>query len=561
MFLLAAIAVASTVGAATVATTVPLRIGTIRIERDDIFSTEEIAAAHGLNRLVRRTMNALHVSTRPWVIRKELLFAAGDTLDTARLEETARNLRSLGILAGVTVTPVDTTADGRVTVAVRYRESWTLTSGVSFALASDGSARWRADATEQNFLGQGVALRATVGQDADASYGSLAFRQDRFLKSPFSLELNYDDRSDGYYRWARAMLPFRSDDQAWMALAHGWQDNREVRWYLSHTDHGVAADDEASLYALLPRRYDGFELLGGRHVGPTRRGRVWRIGAGVHVEHLRYDLRHGLFELSDDRVVDLSDLGEAGSPLARVTGTAVWPLVWLQTQGRTWTTAHYVMRYGDQEDLPLDPVLELRVGPQGPAVGSTTPGAASWRVKANADDWSRLGPSFVYVHLETDAVLAERETRHGYGEALVSLFWHHTDGARPPITRVTAEAVRAWNQRGELLPVLGLDRGLRTLALDGMAGDRLVRWNVEHGQPLPLVLLGMFQMGWAAFYDGGVARFGDEPRGVADARQELGVGLRLGATRSGAADVARIDLSWSLDGGGPVITSVARGFF
>jgi hypothetical protein len=94
-----------------------------------------------------------------------------------------------------------------------------------------------------------------------------------------------------------------------------------------------------------------------------------------------------------------------------------------------------------------------------------------------------------------------------------------------------------------------------------MAGERLVRWNLEHGKPVRWQPLDLMRIGWAAFYGGGMAWFPDEDRTLADARHEFGVGLRFGPTRSGSGEMGRIDLTWDLDTGGPHITSIARGYF
>jgi len=88
-----------------------------------------------------------------------------------------------------------------------------------------------------------------------------------------------------------------------------------------------------------------------------------------------------------------------------------------------------------------------------------------------------------------------------------------------------------------------------------------VRWNVEHAHILPGELLGFYRVGLAAFYAGGAAWWDGETSVLDDPRHDVGLGLRFGPTRSADADLARLDLSWSLDGGGPKLTAVTSGFF
>ena len=272
-----------------------LRVGEVRLELLDIFTEEEVAAATGLNRTLRTTMNTLHVNTRPWVVRQELLFATGDPLDPVQLEESERNLRGLAILNEIDIAPVDTSDAGDVAVRVTTRETWTLGLSLSFALASSGNLRWNLSLTEKNFLGYGTVVRGAVGQGLDASYGRIYVRQNRVLRSPFSVEFNYDDRSDGHDRWAAVTVPFRFDDQTWAMRAYAWNRRYDVRWYLSNG--GPAGADPASekrLYALLPARYDGAELEVYRRLSPAGRGRIWRGGLACHVLDRAWDLGSGV---------------------------------------------------------------------------------------------------------------------------------------------------------------------------------------------------------------------------------------------------------------------------
>jgi hypothetical protein len=109
--------------------------------------------------------------------------------------------------------------------------------------------------------------------------------------------------------------------------------------------------------------------------------------------------------------------------------------------------------------------------------------------------------------------------------------------------------------------LLGSARGMRTLSVDGMAGDRLLRANAELGRATDIRPLGVFRLGVAAFAGAGSAWWADESRTSRDLRRELGVGLRFGPVRSGSSELARVDLAWSLDGGGPEIAAVTGGLF
>lgn len=541
-----------------------LRVGEIRLDLDPIFTPSEVADAGGLNRTLRRTMNALHADTRPWVVRQELLFREGDPFDPALLAESARNLRRLGILNQVSVTPVDTTADGRVHVRVHTRETWTLALGVNFSLASSGAVRWNLSLTEENFLGTALLVRTGLGDDLDARYGRIYLRQHRVLRSPLTVELNVDERTDGYDRWGALSVPFRSDDQAWQVKTRAWERRHDTRWYLSNGGPAGADPQRAGrLYALLPRRSEGFRVEAARRLSPTGRGRIWRLGAAWHVTRLDWDLGAGHAVLSDGRVADLGFLAAPGSPLDRERGTRSWPHLVVYSHGRHWTTTRFLRRYGNQEDVPLDPTLELRAGPAGAAVGSSAGSGDPWSLQAVIGNWDRVGRAFAVQQVIALAdVGGAADDRNHYLGALAG--WYQRLGLpeRPYTWKAFVEAVHTERLTGDRLPALGLDRGLRTLDVDGMAGEELLRWNTELGRVLPWEPLGLARVGWGAFYAGGLARFRDEDRTLADARHEVGLGLRFGGVRSGNSELARLDLTYDLTGeDGLVITTATRGTF
>jgi hypothetical protein len=74
-----------------------------------------------------RAIAKMHVRTRPEIIRRELLFAAGDTVDTLRVAESLRRLRKLQFIENVhieaerCVTPVGES----LVLKVVTRDAWT----------------------------------------------------------------------------------------------------------------------------------------------------------------------------------------------------------------------------------------------------------------------------------------------------------------------------------------------------------------------------------------------------------------------------------------------------
>jgi hypothetical protein len=543
----------------------PLTVGEITIHTDEIFTEAEVQDATAVLRALRRAMNGLHVDTRTSVIGRELLFASGDRFDPARLAETERNLRSLGILNNVRVAPVDTTADGRVNVAVTARESWTLQASFAYSLASGGDQRWNVQLAEENFLGYGVTLGGGVGADENAAYWNLWYRQRRPFGTGLWLVLDYARREDGFIKSIGLSRPFFAQGDPYGLEAKAWDNLANARFYLSNG--GPAGFDPraaASLYALLAQSYRGLEVNGQVRIGSQERDRLWRLGGGLRIQELAYpdDLRDQ--PLSDGRREDLTWLADPGQPYARDLGITVFPFVWLHSQGRRWTEGRFVLRYGAIEDVPLDLVLDLKTGPAGGRVGSTTAGSAErLRAEAELTKWWRLPGGFGLLQGMGAAEMGSTEVRNYRYAVLGGWFSRYGTADSPWLTRLVGEFGQGGNLNGAQALLLGLERGMRTLDFDGMAGDHLVRWNVEQGKVMPWELLGFFRTGFAAFYGGGCAWWADdEDRSLADARHEIGAGLRLGPTRSTSAQTVRIDLTWPLnESGGPYLTAITRGTF
>ena len=543
-----------------------LRVGEIAITTRPIFSEQEVAEAPLPLYLMRRAMNALHVDTRQSVLRRELLFAPGDLYEPSLLAETERNLRSLGIMNNVRVTAVDTTADGRVNVRITGRESWTLQTSVAYSRASSGDQRWNVQLSESNFLGRALTLGLGIGADENAAFWNGWYRQRRLLGTAFVLGIDYAQRDNGHFRSAYLSRPFFAQDDRWGLDLLAWDNALDVRYYLSNA--GSAGTDSArpaSLYTTLPYREKLFEARFLIRASGVDRGRIWRFGGGLRLLDRDFARNEPLYEISDGRYLDLDWLFAPGTVLDRAVGLQVLPYVWLQTSGRRWVRTSFARQYGPDEDLSLAWEVDLKIGVTGRATGSSTGTSpdgygSPLHVEGRAARWYEVPGGFLVVTVEGEA---ERGGAYDYHRLDGQCGWVGQNGPidAPWLTRLFVEAAHGDRLLGTHVFRLGLDRGLRSLDYDGLAGERLLRWNLEQGKVLPGELLGLFRLGLAAFYSGGQARFADEERDLSDAQHEFGCGLRLGPTRSANSQITRLDVTWNTDGSGPVFTATTRGFF
>ena len=532
-----------------------LRVGEITLRVTDIYGQEELESAAGVLRFVRRAMNGVHTGTRHHVIRRELLFRTGTPLMMDQLRETERNLRGLGYLTNVSIVPVDTLADGTVPLEVRVQETWSLSTHFSYSRSSNGD-RWSVSGADENFLGYGVKLGLGLGEDEDRSFRRLSFANRRLLGTDFFLHASYDDLSDGHVKSLTLSRPFYNDDETWAVEAQVWDRSFKPRFYLSQGGP-VGDGSDVRLFASLPLRDEGWSCSVSRRISPAGHGRVWRLGAGLIARDRAYDLPV-LVELSDGRTVPRELLVDDACPaICRETGRLVQPVLVLESRGRNWTAERFVLRYGATEDLYLDPWLRLVTGPSLVGLGSDR---ERFLLEGSVRDWSRLGPGLLYTEVTAKGRLGSPRNRYMALDAAAGWLMHPGPNE---VSRLVVEAARGSDLEGTDAFVLGLTRGMRTVEYDGMAGDRLVRWNAEHAYILPRELLGFYRLGLAAFVAGGAAWWHDEARGFESVRHEAGIGLRLGPTRSARTEPARLDLTWPLNdgGGGPQLTAITSGFF
>ena len=547
-------------------------MGEIEITTREIFSQQEVTEAPLPLHLMRRAMNALHVDTRQSVLRRELLFASGDPYDPRLLAETERNLRSLGIMNNVRVTAVDTTADGRVNVRITGRESWTLQTSVAYSRASSGDQRWNVQLSESNFLGRALTLGLGVGADENAGFWNGWYRQRRLLGSSFALGVDYAQRDNGHFRSVYLSRPFFAQDDRWGLDLLAWDNALDVRYYLSNASPaGIDPTRPASLYATLPYREKMFEgrfLIRASGLGG---GRIWRVGAGLRLLDRDFARNEPLYEISDGRYLDLDWLFAPGTALDQAVGLQVLPYLWLQTSGRRWVRTSFARQYGPDEDLSLAWDVDLKIGLTGEATGSTVGSGSNassttdsrgspLHIEGQAVRWYEVPGGFLVVTLEGEAEWGGSYDSHRL-DGQCGWVGQNGPADAPWLTRLFVEAAHGERLLGTEVFRLGLDRGLRSLDYDGLAGERLVRWNLEQGKVLPGELLGLFRLGLAAFYSGGQARFADEQRDLSGAQHEFGCGLRLGPTRSANSQITRLDVTWNTDGSGPVFTATTRGFF
>jgi hypothetical protein len=476
-------------------------VDTILIEARNIFASDE---ARG-NTLFRVT-NALHVTTQPYVVRRELLFRAGEGFDSARVAETERNLRALGIFRDITIDTVR--IDDRLAVRVVTADGWTTNLNVGGRSTGDVFT-WQLGLFERNFLGTANQAGLSYSKEVDRNVFRVQGRVNRALGTRLIINGLYDDLSDGQQgRWSAA-VPFR-------ALS----DREAIRY-----------SGEAARRRVLQFR-DGEEFA-----------RFWRT-AQIHRLSAAFAPRAGpggYLRLGVTGQVRREEfVAEADTGLAvpdTVTGAVgVFGEIF---RSRFLVVTHY-NGFAREEDIDLS----ARV-----AMGAwITPSAFGYR----STGW------VPFVTLQAGAgvprLFARLQARaHGLFDAdgLDSgRVWAGVTIASRLIPRqatvLHVEGGLAESQLPGAEFDLGHGIGPRAFAPHAFTGTRSVWGNLEHRVFLLDDVLGLLGVGLAAFLDYGGAWFEDQ---AARFGGDVGLGLRLGTTRSTGANVGRFDLAYQFGDG------------
>ena len=136
-------------------------IGQIKITPQNIFDLADKAENNSFYQFVNR----LHITTRPEVIEKGLLFKSGQPVSRQKIEETERLLRNSSTRYDVEIKPI-AYQDGVVDIEVSTRDTWTLDLTGSYSRAG-GDNKVSFGIKERNLLGTGIGIGYAATSDVD----------------------------------------------------------------------------------------------------------------------------------------------------------------------------------------------------------------------------------------------------------------------------------------------------------------------------------------------------------------------------------------------------------
>ena len=486
-------------------------IGQIRIHNEDVFDPSRPDESGW----IYRTANKLHINTRRPVIRDQLLFRPGEAYVHRLVQETERLLRANDYLYDAVVRP--TAYDGRtVDLEVRTRDTWTLNPGVNFN-RQGGENSGSLELEEKNLLGTGQQLSFGWTNDVDRESLDFEFVDPHVHSTWTRLGLRYSDADDGDTKALRLERPFYALDTRQAGGVHLFDTRFEQPRY-AYGDRVGAFQQQQEFY----------EAYGGWSAG-WRRGWVRRWTAGV-----TYDR---------ERFTELGDETPGGAlPEDR---TLAYPWVGFDILQDAYEERSNQDQIERTEDVLVGWRAGARLGYAAEAFGSDR---NAWMMSVYAQDGIDFGDdSSLFLGLAGSARLEEPGLRNAVLSA-EARYYANTSERTKFFATVNGTVTERLDEEKQLL--LGGDTGLRGYPLRYQAGSSLALFTLEERYYTDWYPFRLFHVAGAVFFDVGRTWGRDVTGATSDGvLKDVGLGLRLGSSRSAFGNVIHIDLAFPLDGG------------
>lgn len=489
-------------------------IGEIHVVTDNVFDTSDPQEDY----LLFRWANALHIQTRPSVIRRALLFKPGDKVSVRVIDETERILRANGYLYDVRFRPV-AYHDGIVDIEVMTRDTWSLAFDIRAGRAG-GENTGGFEITEANLLGTGTRLTFGRSNDVDRSSNVFEVSNDRAFGTWTAASYSHAVNSDGSSDAAAVVRPFYALDTRWAGGASGSRFDR--------IDPVYNTGEVVSQYR---HRQQLGEVFGGWSPGLTN-GWVQRYSLGVNASDDSYAQEPGVvaparlptdqklvgpfvrYELIEDRFDKQLNRNLIGRPEFFALGlNAKVQLGWATTGlGSSWNA----LVYSGSISRGFEPGPEQTLMAQANIQGQFTDGQVYRQ---------QIGAATQYYLPQGGR-------------------WLFYAGA-------SADMLKNPDVNDTLY--LGGDNGLRGYPLRYQSGTRRALFTAEERYFTDIYLWRLFRIGGAVFLDVGRAWGGDNvntsnPGWLSDA----GFGLRIAALRAATGTILHVDVAFPMNGTGDI---------
>jgi len=500
------------------------RITFVRFVREEVFVGEELLVPIVLPPEAPTWPNAFHWLTEESVVRRELLCQEGDVYDVALIEESERNLRSLGILALARIEAVRGGKPGEVGLLVYTRDLWSLRLETGFAGVGEAYGV-TAQLIERNLFGRDKQLAVRWDTDTYAWSLGQVYLDSRVAGGELSLTESFDvivNHESGETEGSQGALTFGrpfyklSQPFSWSIAA-----SYSISVVRMQKDTGIRAVRPVGTELVEcdvgePRCY---QSAWDQQRGAVSAGASYRVGERYKQTYsLELGFSDAAVQPNEQTLVDAGTREEAIERVLPRVRRQAYPKLSYSLWLPRYAVLENLSTFGQSESVRIGP--ELKAGFAAPleAFGSSTD---SLVFSASAGYvWSRSN-----ALLEANAAAGTRLEEGRPGDQKLSLL---ARGATPPfllgrlVATVNYEGQRRDTDRAYV--TLGGDNGLRGYAASEffVKGGSRVRGTTEY-RTLPFELSSV-HIGAVLFYDvGGVYPTIDKLR----LHHAVGTGVRV----------------------------------
>jgi Omp85 superfamily domain len=450
-------------------------------------------------------VNWFHVTSRRYVIEREVLIPVGGRYDQGRVDETARNLRGLRQLSLVLCVPVRGSDASHVKLLVITKDIWSLRLNADYLIADGQLQRLLLQPSEENVLGTHHSLSALFALDPSVYTFGGRYIVPRIAGSRIQSTVDVNmllnrktGTAEGSYGTLSYGQPLYSTDAKW-----AWQGQIAWRSEITRRYKGndvrtfdVTLDDDVKGQPVksIPYQYRS-DILTGAY-GVTRSfGARDKLDVTLGVSAARRVFRTvdlDKYKL-DPRVI--AKFIESAVP---VSDTRIGPYVELHARSTRYMTVLDLNTLGLQEDFLLGHDVYLRVSPITTALASSRNflnvyAAAAYTIpmgsglaRAFAESKLEITPQGTFPNASINAGVRISSPRTPVGRL-------HFDG------RMLYRFANYLNEH----ETLGGDTRLRGYPVQAFIGQDVLSANAEF-RSRAVQILGC-QLGGAVFYDVGGA--------------------------------------------------------
>lgn len=480
-------------------------IGEVRVETDDVFDLND---PHE-NKLLYRLANRLHVTTRPRLISRMLLFKSGERLSHRVIDETERVIRATASVYDVSIRPIRY-ENGVVDLLVRTRDTWTLDPSVRLS-RTGGVNTGGFSIKEGNLAGTGTMIEVERSKDLDRTSSHLKLGHEHLFDGWTRLGFDTATSSDGSSLSLQAARPFYSLDTRWAA------DGRYSRF--ERTDSLFRNGEAIGEYQHTQRAASASAGWSAGRIGR------WTQRYSVGVSY------------GEDKYTPSADKPPpAPIPADR---TLAGPFLRYEAIEEDFLEVINRERIQRPEYLAMGWHSTVQLGRSVESFGATE---QPWLLSVSASKGLRMSGD---GQLLTSAAYS---AQYGSTSGDVRTFGTSARYYRPQAGSFllflsgSIDTVKTASAADELL--LGGANGLRGYPLRYQSGTRRAIFSVEERYYSDWYPFRLFRVGWAVYYDLGRAWGGELPNHTPGWLSNVGFGLRILSARASFGNVLHIDLAF-----------------